>query len=261
MVLDGLGIKALLVGLVIKDLGNNDLWRDVLAVLVGVVRSAICCIAFGKSCRIAEASRVEEEVQLVDPRVYISNLDTRAGDGPAACGSPGIRRVDDLVALAQVRVIKGVVLDALHHRRGCDRLQWRPVKLHGDRVERDIVLAGYSCSGRIGSQPASEIVASSRQLGAVRSRGVTIEINFLSSGWFASGMNTQGITFKLDDRARCIHVLARVEGVSACIRSRRAAHAKCNNAQANRREYQECCEDFFHRCLMSEGSRPSERTS
>src|SRR5713226_7023525 len=31
MILDGLGVEALLFGLVEEDLGDNDLWRDVLA--------------------------------------------------------------------------------------------------------------------------------------------------------------------------------------------------------------------------------------
>ena len=59
-------------------------------------------------------------MRLLDTRVDISNLDTRPGSCPAASRGPGIRRIDDLVALAQVGIIKRVVLGAPHHRGGCD---------------------------------------------------------------------------------------------------------------------------------------------
>ena len=108
MVLNSLGVKALLLGFVIEDFGNNDFWRDILAVLILLVRIAICWVALGKSGRIAEAGRIEEGVRLVDPRVDISDLDARPGNGPAAGGSPGIGGIDDLVALTQVGIIKDV---------------------------------------------------------------------------------------------------------------------------------------------------------
>ena len=133
--LDCLRVEALLEGLVKEDLGNNDFWRDILAVLVLVVRIAICCIALGKSGRIAETSWIEERVRLVDSAVDITNLNARPGNGSATRGIPSIRRIDDLVTLTQVGIINGVVLSPLYHRRGGNRLQRRAVELDGDCVE------------------------------------------------------------------------------------------------------------------------------
>ena len=48
-------------------------------------------------------------------------------------------------------------------------------------------------------------------------------------------------------------------GISVYIRSRRAAYTKCNYAQANSREYQQCCEYFFHRFVLSESLRLSKQ--
>ena len=160
MILHCLRVEALLVGFVEEDLGNDDLGGDVLAVLVGSVRRAIRRIAFGESGGEAEPGRIEEGVRLVDTGIYVTDLDARPGDGSATRSSPSIRRVDDLVTLTQVRMIEGIVLDLLHHRGGCDRLQRRSVELHSNRVDRDIVLACNFCPGRIGSEPSSELVAS-----------------------------------------------------------------------------------------------------
>src|SRR6266480_5887166 len=174
VVLDCLGVESLLVGLVIEDLGNNHFWRDVITVLVLVVRIAVCCIALGEASRVGKTSRIEERVRLVDTRVDVSNLNARPCDGSAAGSIPSIHCIDDLITLAQVGMIQGVVLGPLYHWCGCNRLQRRPVKLNRDCVERDIILTGYSCPGRVGSEPPFELVASSRELGAVRSHGVII---------------------------------------------------------------------------------------
>ena len=66
------------------------------------------CIALGEARRIAEASRIEERMRLINPRVDVSNLNSRAGNGSATGSIPGIRRIDDLVALAQDGMIKDV---------------------------------------------------------------------------------------------------------------------------------------------------------
>ena len=161
MILNGLRVEALLLGLVIENFGNNDLRGDVSAVLVWSVRSAVCCVALGKTRRIAETSWVEEGVRLVNASVDIPNLDAGACRGPAARGAPSPSRIDDLIALAQVRMIKDVRLDSFDHGRVCNRLKSCPVELHSDSVERDIVLACNFCSGRICSQPFAEIVPSS----------------------------------------------------------------------------------------------------
>ena len=108
VVLDSQSVQTLLAGLVIEDLGNNDLGRDVLTVAVRSMRRAICRIALGETWRIAEAGRIEKWVRLVNPRVYNSDLDAGACGGSAARGSPGIRGIDDLVALAQVGMIERV---------------------------------------------------------------------------------------------------------------------------------------------------------
>src|SRR5262249_19211311 len=72
-------IEALLLGFVEEDLGHDDFWRDELAVLVLVVRIAIFCVALREPRGIAETSRVEEGMRLLDTRVDISNLDTCPG--------------------------------------------------------------------------------------------------------------------------------------------------------------------------------------
>src|SRR5205823_3982125 len=66
VILNGLRIEVLPLVLIIENLGNNNLLRDVLAVLVWSVRSAVCCIALGKTGRIAEAGWVEEGMRLVN---------------------------------------------------------------------------------------------------------------------------------------------------------------------------------------------------
>src|SRR5436305_5596346 len=146
-------------------------------------------------------------------------------------------------------MIKGVVLGPLYHRRGCNCLQWRPVKLDGDCVQRDIVLTGYSRSWRIRSQPSSELVASGGELRPIRSHGVIFEIDFLTRRWLRSRMSTQRITPELDNRAQSVHVRTPIEGIGASVRPSRCrtADAKCDDTQCNRREYEECCDDFFHR--------------
>ena len=86
-----------------------------------MVRIAIYCIALGEARRIAEAGRIEERMRLINPRVDIADLNARAGNGSATGSIPGMRRVDDLVALAQVGMIKDAVPGPLHHRRRGDR--------------------------------------------------------------------------------------------------------------------------------------------
>src|SRR5262249_33742493 len=119
MVLDGLRVEVLLVVLVEENLGNNHLWRDVLAVLVWVVRSAVGRIALRKPGRIAERGWVEERMQVADSSVDVSNVDPGTGVGSAACGHPSSRRINNVIALAQARMVEGVVLHLLHHRRCC----------------------------------------------------------------------------------------------------------------------------------------------
>src|SRR6266404_7960970 len=133
-------------------------------------------------------------------------------------------------------MVKRIVLDALHHRRDCNCLQRGAIQFYSHRVKRNIVLAGDPCSWRICSQPSLELVPSSSQLSAIRSHSVALEIEFPSRRRFSSGISSDRVTFELDDRARIVDVLTGVKGVSACVRSRRTAYAKCNNTQANRRE-------------------------
>ena len=101
VILNGLGVQTLVVGLIIENFRNNNLFRDVVAVLILVMRSAVSRIALGKSLGIAKAGWIEERMRLVDTLVDVADLDAGAGSGSAASGSPGIRRVDDFVALAQ----------------------------------------------------------------------------------------------------------------------------------------------------------------
>src|SRR5438094_543037 len=167
MILDRLCIEILLVVFVVENFCNDDLWRDVLAVLVRMMRSAICCIALGKSRRITEAGWIKEGMQVVDTGIDVANLDASSGHYSASSRRPGTLRVNDLVALAQVRMVKRVVLNALHHRRGCNCLKRGAAQFYGHGVKRNIVLAGYLGCRRICSQPSFELIASSSQLGAI----------------------------------------------------------------------------------------------
>src|SRR5262249_33706676 len=121
VILNCLRVAALLSGLVKKDLGNNDFWRDVLAILVFLVRKAISRIALGEARRIAEASRIEERMRLINTRIDVADFDTGAGTGSATRSIPGTGRIDDAVALAQAGMIEEVVLGPPHHRRRGDR--------------------------------------------------------------------------------------------------------------------------------------------
>src|SRR4029453_18350904 len=120
VILDRLSVQTLLAGFVIENFRNNNFFRDVVAVLILVMRSAVSRIALWKTWRIAESRRIEERMRLVDTCIDVANLNAGAGSCPAASGSPSVRRVNDLIALAQIRVVKRVVLGALHHWCGCD---------------------------------------------------------------------------------------------------------------------------------------------
>src|SRR4029450_103597 len=124
VVLDRLSVQTLLAGLVIEDLGNNELGCDVLAVAVGGIRRTICCIALGETWGIEETCRIEKGVQLINPRVYDSDFDVSARSSSARRSSPGAGGIIDLVPLAKVGIIKKIVPDSLHHRRSCNRCQW-----------------------------------------------------------------------------------------------------------------------------------------
>jgi len=239
VVLDSLSVEVLLVVLIIENLGDNNFRGDVLAVLVLVVRIAVYGVALRKSRRVGETGRIEERMRIINTRVDVSNVDPGAGHSSAARFRPCTGSINNLVALAQIRVVKGVVIGRLHHWRGCNRLERRSVELNRDCVERDIVLARYFRSWRIGSQPSFELVAFGGELGAHRSNCVTIEIDFFTPGWFGSGMNAYRIALELDNRARSVHVWALVEGVSVGVGSDRfrAADAKCYDTQPDRREY------------------------
>ena len=123
---------------------------------------------------------------------------------PATSRIPGTGGVDDVVALTQVRMVKRIVLGALHHWRRFDRGQRSPVQLHRDRVERNIVLAGYLCSGRVCSQPLFEIVPQIIQLGAIRFHDVAVEIDFFAVWWLGRRIGTYWIAFELDNRTRIV---------------------------------------------------------
>ena len=49
VILDGLSVQTLVVGLIVENFRNNNLFRDVVAVLILVMRSAVSRIALGKS--------------------------------------------------------------------------------------------------------------------------------------------------------------------------------------------------------------------
>ena len=51
VILDGLGVQTLVVGLIVENFRNNNLFRDVVAVLILVMRIAVSRIALGKSRR------------------------------------------------------------------------------------------------------------------------------------------------------------------------------------------------------------------
>src|SRR6266480_6550263 len=133
-------------------------------------------ITLGEARRIGKAGRIEERVGLVNAGVDVADLDPSSGIGPAAGGTPGTARIDDLMALAQIRMVERVVLDLLHHRRACDRIPRCPIKLDRDRVERNIVLTGYFRIGRVGVQPLFEVVPSCSELSTVRFYRSAIEV-------------------------------------------------------------------------------------
>jgi len=100
-----------------------------------MVRVTVCCIAFRKPRRIAETSRVEEWMRIIDAGIDVANLDARACHGSATSSDPRWVGIDDEMALAQVRRVKSIILGPRHHRRGCNGRQRRSIQLHSDRVQ------------------------------------------------------------------------------------------------------------------------------
>src|ERR1051325_10157529 len=233
MALDGMCVGTLVAGIVIKYLGHNHLGRDVLAVLVCVMRIAICSIAFREAGWIAETGWIEEGMRLQDTGVDIANLDTCSRIRSAACSIPGVHGINDFVTLTQVRIVKRVVLGAQHHGCGFDCREWRPVELNCHRVKRHVVLACDLCSGRVCVQPLFELIALSVQLGAVRSHSVALEIDFPAVSRLGGSIGTYWIALELHDGARFIDIGTAVGSISVSISSRRAAYSECDNAQAN----------------------------
>ena len=133
--LDCRRIEPLLLRLVEENFCHNHFWRDVPAVLVGVVGIAILRIALGEPRGIAEPGWIEERVRLLDASVDVADLNAGTSGGPAAGLCPGAGGVDDVVALTQVRLVKPVVVGALHHWCGCDRGQRSSIQLHRHCVE------------------------------------------------------------------------------------------------------------------------------
>ena len=88
VVLNSLCVEVVLVILIVENLGHNNFWRDVFAVLVWGMRSAVCCIALGKSRRIAEAGWIEEGMQVVDTGIDVANLNADSGGGSAGLTAP-----------------------------------------------------------------------------------------------------------------------------------------------------------------------------
>ena len=74
--LDCVCIGSLIPSLIVEDFSHNDLWRDVLTVLVLVIRIAICGVAFRKARGITKTSWVKEGMCLKYARVDISNLNS-----------------------------------------------------------------------------------------------------------------------------------------------------------------------------------------
>ena len=135
VVLDGLCVKVLLVVLVEENLCNNYFWRDVPAVLIWRVGITVCCIALWKTRRIAETSRIEEWMRVVNAGVDVTNLDARTCHGSPSSSDPRWVGIDNEMALAQVGMVERVILNALHHRCGRDRRQRRSVELHSNGVQ------------------------------------------------------------------------------------------------------------------------------
>ena len=90
VILDRLRVQTLLAGFVIENFRNNNLFRDVVAVLILVMRSAVSRIALGKSRRISEARWIEERMRLVDTAVDVPDLN--AGAGSRSCRQRQPRR-------------------------------------------------------------------------------------------------------------------------------------------------------------------------
>ena len=79
VVLNRLRIEVCLVVLIIENLGDNNFRGDIFAVLVLLMRIAVCCIALRKARRIAETSRIEERMRVVDTGINVADLDAGSG--------------------------------------------------------------------------------------------------------------------------------------------------------------------------------------
>jgi len=90
-------------------------------------------------------------------------------------------------------------------------------------------------------QPLFELVPLSVQLRTIRFHGIALEIDLPAVCRLRAWIRTYWITSQLDDGTRPIDVGTTVAAVgisiSVSIPSRRAAYSKCDNAQANGREY------------------------
>src|SRR5262249_31098210 len=114
---------------------HNHFWRDVPAVLVGVVGIAILRIALGEPRGITEPGWIEERVRLLDASVDVADLNAGTSSGPAAGLCPGAGGVGDVVALTQFGLERLVVVPALHHWCRGDRGQGISIQWHRHCVE------------------------------------------------------------------------------------------------------------------------------
>ena len=103
VILDRLGIEVVLVILIKENLRYDNFLRDVLAVLILMIRGAISLVALWKTFRIAKAIWVKERMCIINTRIDVADLDPGAGSCSAARRSPGARCVDNLITLAQGR--------------------------------------------------------------------------------------------------------------------------------------------------------------
>ena len=212
---DGLGAETVLRQLVVEDPGRDDL-------VVGETR--VTELALRQVTAVGEAG-----MRLVDAGIHNRHLDAGTGRGRcSAIAGPRLLGIDQReVGIDDVGIKQTLVLRRRHHRGGRHLGQRSAAQLDGDRVERDVELAGHAGARHGRAQPGLVVVAQPGQLRPVSARRVARKVDLLALGRLGAHIGRQRLAAELYQRVAAVLRRARRDAIGGWARAR---HAGCERA-------------------------------